>query len=393
MPRVAGSSYYEGSEDVIIASLAVPAHAALREVFFLLWSIEQANPRGARGWVVTNEPTESAQLKLFIFPSEWRNVACNVMRADVLASGAHATGVCGFEIDAHQMADAFRAKAWALCEAKTGLVIHRHVIGHTFATGRVFFLAFPGGAAPISSRLSQSFRLAYHQAESMDQPTLHSLLTLRHQNSLFVAGAMAGDEIDRALDATNCVSVAFLPQPERLNALRLARLCETALDEAAGPGFRVTSPFARLTDELIGIDQADPEAMNEWVERLNEAERLALSDPMTRQLSGVSLDKPVTEQHLVEALKRLSRFDAVGTAEHADAFERLLREMLGPSALGPRHASDQETDSRVDLLSASEPLGRLASIDRMLYDLTRLGEGPKDPPADRIASILGRKER
>lgn len=353
----------------------------------MLWAIEQYNPKGARGWVVSNDPRESARLLLFAYPSSWTEVECNQMRTDVLASGAHENGLCGFVIAPQVMHAAFLSPGSALCESATRLVLYRHIRGRPFLNGRVFALTFAGGAPnPAFAELGSRLRLHYPNAERMDAATRHALFALRSHGSILVSGALGGDELERALDAPDYIRLVCLPDPRRLLAARLDLLRENALDQERSRAFLAASPFARPAADLAALDPGDDAAVEAWGSRLTEVERRRLSDPIVRHLSGAEAEVEIDERHLVQAMNTLARFDVVGLHSDPDAFAATVSELL---RLQPAPtAGEAPLTHWAEALARAPVCAGLTGYDSRLIAFVRLGFGAKEPTPEQIAAVL-----
>lgn len=353
----------------------------------MLWAIEQYNPKGARGWVVTNDPRESARLLLFAYPSTWTEVDCNQMRTDVLASGAHENGLCGFVIAPDVMHAAFLSPGSALCENATRLVLHRHIRGRPFLNGRIFALTFLGApASPAFVELGSRFRLHYPNAERMDAATRHALFALRNHASILVSGALAGDELERALDAPDFIRLVDLPDPRRLLAARLDLLRENALDKERARAFLQASPFARLAAELATLDPGDDAALEAWGRGLTEAERRRLSDPIVRHLSGAEAEAAIDERHLAQALNVLARFDAIGLAGDPASFAATVSELL---QLQPAPAAGEAPLTHwAEALARAPVCAGLTGFDARLIAFVGLGFGAREPTPEQIAAVM-----
>ncbi|MEZ0167573.1 hypothetical protein [Microvirga sp. TS319] len=359
----------------------------------MIWNIERFNSKGASGWLVTNDPVETPRLLLYFHPGNWTPLECNVSRPDVKAVGAHATGLCGFRLDARMMARAAKTPVTAIFEERTRLLLYRFVPDRSFIKGQVLFLTFPASYPnPLVEDLKTRFQLGYSQAERIDRNTRTYMFDIRFTDSILIAGTLKGDEALQVADQDRFRLVTQFSPPAEALAQRLDRMCEIAVHPEHGATFLTGSLYGPLTASLMKADLSQPEALAHWYENLSEQDRLLLSDPVVRQLSSAAPHYMIDEAHLVQALRLLSRFSAIGTTEQPEQFIDLLRDSFGIDDTDlPDGAGHPALSTRAAILAGSDALKKLTIFDQKLYDLVGLTLGKGDPKMEDARAILARR--
>ncbi len=251
-------------------------------------------------------------------------VSATVIRPEFLASGRHATGLCGFHIAS--VPDLGSYADLELREASTGLLVYKRPQSTQLANTKVFRLEMH--LLPLrrfDEAFKDRFQYWYEGIERHGLETTMHTFRIPRCTSLYLSGRLMWQGIQ-----------ALLPEFKRLIVLRdpFHELAERLLvlknlrgDQPSLLGARDLSTFQCVIEFLSEVDAFDARFCKTFVKRAPAEVLKALANPFVRQLASHD-QAELPKNALATALQALSSFDVVGVRDDAEAFSNSVAEIL-----------------------------------------------------------------
>lgn len=302
----------------------------------MLFNIEVDRGNQIVGYIVPDDFTKSATLRILDGGSKLAELPCLEERPALVVAGRHATGRCGFTIDERIVPNLSQIEALEIYDADTEILIYRRRKGEEVAHRRVFRLEthlFP--LWRLDEGAERKFRLFHKGIERHGRETATQMFQLNDVSSIYLSGRLALKSYENYLhDQFDCVGLLHDPYMELAERLLTLKHVTKFGDQLLGP--RDTVSF-RPAVEFASRIEPDEKALRRAFDVMPKEVIALLSNPLTRQLAADALDSPPPKDGVARALSSLAAFSVLGLREHVDLFleevEALLE--LTPGSLPP----------------------------------------------------------
>ena len=307
-------------------------------------------------------------------------VHANELRPEVLASGRHATGLCGFHIDAVAVPGLDTCPDLELREAGTGLLVYRRPRNGQLAGTKV--LRLETHLLPLrrfDEGFGDSFHYWYEGIERLGLETTSHMFRIPHCSSLYMSGRLRFPAIQSLVAGFKLLIVLRDPFHELAERLLVFKNLPNDGGSVLGP--RDLAVFQGAIDFVHEVEAFDARFCRNFTKWASPEVLRVLANPLVRQLSAPD-DAEMPRDALASALQALSCFDVVGVRDDGQAFRHAVGEMLGRTA-PPLH----EYSRVVELGERLRAFGRADTIldkDLELYEgvkqafaSVRAGEAPR----------------
>lgn len=321
------------------------------------------------GWVTPDNPAAEPAVIAMLDDGRRHRIAASQVWPDLRAYGLHATGLCGFVVDAASCPGLRDWGGVALFDEHSNTLIYRRPT-ELVSAARLFHLE-TGADAVVASALGPRFQLAYGSAEFIGEETLVGILDIAFTSSVFVSGALRYRRFERQLRAAGFQCSILLGDPLRTLAATLLRLQAQARD-FPGPERWRRLGRERLVDQFATVDLSDRASLADGLDRLGVEALRSLADPVTRLLSATDPQQALGDSDVGTALERLAAFDLIGFEEDAETFAADLDRLLADG-----RSTDLRIDMRDDLapvveaLATCGPAAGLVALDQDLVAAAR----------------------
>ncbi len=281
-------------------------------------------------------------------------------RPALVASGRHATGLCGFRIGAAEVPGLAGLADAEIREPGTGLAIYRRRWGRPVVERRVFRLETRlSGSARFDRAMEPHFQAWHRQIDRLGAESVDQLFLLNGASS-YASGRLQVPAHAALADGSVTV-LALLRDPFEELADRLA-----VLSGARGPVARHLSLRERMAlfpaiEALDGVDATCPRALRRLFRRLPAEAAAALSNPVTRQLTVADPGGLCAPGAVAAALRALAGFEVVSIAELPGQFEAAAAGVLGIAPPAP-----ERDPHRGEIAPAADALARISTVEAML---------------------------
>ncbi len=301
----------------------------------MLFEVEDDQGASIRCHLVPDAGGTTPSLRILDGGRELATVEANELRPEIRASGRHATGLCGFRIEAVPgLAD---CRDLELREARSGLLVYRRLGGGHLADARV--LRLETHLLPLrrfDEAFAGRFQLWYEGIERLGLETTTHLFRIPRCASLYLSGRLRFPAIRPLVDGFKRLIV--LRDPFHELAERLLVLRNLPNGGNAVLGARDVAVFQGAIDFLHETGSFDARFCRNFTKWAPPAVLKALSNPVVRQLSTADDAEPGRDA-LAVALQALADFDVVGVRDDGEAFRHAAGELLGCPAPAMREYS------------------------------------------------------
>ncbi len=252
----------------------------------------------------------------------------NQNRPELVDSGRHSTGMCGFIIDDSVIPGVAGLPHLDINEAETGLEIYRRPRG-TFLNDKVFRLETH--LLPlwrIDDALKDRFQYWYRGIDRRGIETSMQVFCIVDLKSAYISGRLFIKSIELYLTQGFKSVVIFRdPYEELAERLIILKNVTDKTRELLGPRDMLT--FEPVIESLGEFEKLEEDALRRFVRRAPNEVLTPLSNPLTRQLSCGTPDETPKKTSVAQSLSALAAFDVVCLRSDAKHFSEALGEMLG----------------------------------------------------------------
>ncbi|MBY6239673.1 hypothetical protein [Methylosinus sp. Sm6] len=316
----------------------------------MLFNIEADRGNRIVGYVAPDEFTKSPTLRVTSNGVEVAQFVCKDERPALVAAGRHATGCCGFTIDASIVPDIANNDTLELTDVDTGIVIYRRRKKSQVLDQSVFRLEthlFP--LWRLDEQVEHKFQYFHKGVERHGRETAMQVFNLTNASSLYLSGRLAFSAYQSFLhDRFKCVALLHDPYVELAERLLTLKHVAKFGDDLLGPrdmlSFNAAIEFAQQIDD-------DDRRLRRAFDQMQKNVIALLANPLTRQLASEDIDDPPPRTGVAKALAALATFAVVGVRDRSDAFLEAVEALLKipPGALSPlpRFAAVEELGARL----------------------------------------------
>jgi hypothetical protein len=320
----------------------------------MLFNIEADRGNQIVGYVVPDEFTKSPVLRISSNGVTIGELVCREERPALVVAGRHATGLCGFKLDASIVPDLAQNDNLELTDVDTGIVIYRRRKGAQVAQKSVFRLEthlFP--LWRFDEEIEHKFQFFLKGVERHGRETAMQVFHL-NASSLYLSGRLAYSAYQSFLnDRFKCIVLMHDPYVELAERLLTLKHVAKFGDELLGPRDMISYSAAIGFAQRLGHDER---TLRRAFDMMPKEVITVLANPLTRQLAADSLDEPPPRNGVAKALAALSSFAVVGLREQPSVFLEEVEALLeAPPATLP-------------------PLPRFTAVEALASTLRRLPE-------------------
>ena len=293
----------------------------------MLFNLEEDHGSRLRLYLIPDAGGATPAIRLFSAGVELARISADTVRPEVVASGRHATGLCGFNITEEAVPGLAACADLELREAETGLLIYRRARPGFVPDLKVFRLETH--LLPLrrfDEAVRDRFQVWHQGIDKQGIETAMQCFMLTNCASLYVSGRLQFQAVETHL--RDFRSLILMRDPFRELAERLLMLRN--LPEECGDllGARDVLTFRIVVDYLRSFETLDHRFCKQLIRRAPESVLRVLSNPVMRQLSSRNPDEVPKKNAMSAALQALSGFDVVGVRDDAALFATLAQDCL-----------------------------------------------------------------
>ena len=303
--------------------------------------------------------------------SEIKILAANEHRPELVGSGRHSTGMCGFILDDSVLPGIAGIGALEIEEAETGLPVYRRP-RPTFLQEKVFRMETH--LLPlwrIDDAVKERFQYWYRGIDRRGYETSTQVFCIVDLASAYISGRMFLKTVEQYLASGFKTVVLFRdPYEELAERLIILKNATEKTKELLGPRDSLT--FEPVMDGLSDVERLDEESLRRFFKRSPAEVTRPLMNPFVRQLTCGGPDDMPRKTAIAQALLVLSSFEIVSLRSDAAHFSGALGEMLGlePGAIPVMNEYGRVSDLARTLRAINEVEG-LIDYDLNIYEQTR----------------------
>lgn len=294
----------------------------------MLFSIDEDAGTRIVGWIMPDNPSSTPHVVVFTGGQMRKVVRATVLRPLLREQGLHETGICGFVVDQHAVADLPDMADLELYDEATNIRIYRRRPATAKADLKLFRLetrVVPQSA--LNEPFQDLFHMAFTRLDRMPEEAVRSILGIPFSPSIFCAGRLYFRTYepllrDRGFKCSVLVRDPFEELAEQLLALRWAvktpNLAYSVLSETYRP----------LVESLGKADLTEMADLQAWLGALTPFERTLIASPLARLLTCRSSDENLEAGAVEQALQTLADMDVVGHFNGVETYWDTLRAVL-----------------------------------------------------------------
>lgn len=294
----------------------------------MLFSIDEDAGSRVVGWIMPDNPSSTPHVAVFTGGEMRKVVRATVLRPLLREQGLHETGICGFVVDQHVLADIEGAADLELYDEATNIRIYRRRPPAAKADLKLFRLEtrlVP--QVGLTEPLQDLFHMAFTRLDRVPEEAARAIIGIAFTPSIFCSGRLyfrAYEPLlkDRGFKCSVLVRDPFEEMAEQLLALRWAVKSPSLAYSVLADAFRP------LVDSLAKADVGQMGQLEAWLGGLTPFERAQLSNPLARLLTCRSSDENPESSAVEQALQTLADMDVVGLAGTEEAYWATLGAVL-----------------------------------------------------------------
>ena len=252
-------------------------------------------------------------------------------RPSLVVAGRHQSGRCGFRIDESTVPGLASVSDLEIHDDATGLLVYRRPLPQYVHRKVVRFETHLYPLWRIDEALRPSFQHYIRGAEFHGLETVTQHFLLNAVPSFYLSGRIGHRPFsflfDGSFDLWCMVNEPFAELAERLLVLRKAKAGGVdLLGPRDGPRFAAAAEFA------AALPAGDAKALKKALRAIPPEVAIALSNPLTRQLTASTPDDMPGGAAVAGALDAMSGFKAVGLRDAPNPCLEAIAELVGRPA-------------------------------------------------------------
>jgi hypothetical protein len=299
----------------------------------MLFNLEADTGDRLSGYIVPDGFTGVPLISVRHRGEELLVLKANEVRHALVAAGRHETGTCGFTLDTALLPDLAALADLELVDIDSGLLIYRRPGTHNI---RKKLLRLETHFFPLwrfDYALYDHFQYFAKGVEQLGRETVTQLFLLNQIDSVFISGRILYKNYAYFIES-GFQTVALLHDPyeelaERL--LVLSKIKQAGSDHLGmrdNMHLRAAIEFAQNLP-LQNLPNNDTKALHRAIRNMPGDVAVALTNPVTRQLTTATPDEMPSGGAVALALDLLASFALVGLRREQRKFVAGLAELLG----------------------------------------------------------------
>ena len=297
-------------------------------------------------------------------------LTANNVRPEILASGRHATGQCGFLIDDGIVSNLAAVDDLEVVEEKSGLRVYRRRLP-THLEDKVFRLeTHLMTLRTIDDVFKERFQFWYPGVDRHGSETARQVFHIHQLNSAYISGRLLLNNVQLDL-SKGYRSIAMLRDPFNELAERLIILKNIGSRAEELLGARDALTFEPVIEALAEVAAFDRQSCKRFFKRAEKPVLAVMSNPLVRQLTSNSFEETPSKGRMGTALEMLAQFEVLGLRSDAATFAHAVAETFDVDPAGVPVVS--EPPSVVELgaiLRESREAEAILDLDLELFEYT-----------------------
>ncbi|ARN81103.1 hypothetical protein [Methylocystis bryophila] len=293
----------------------------------MLFNIEADRGNQIVGYLVPDDFTKSPTLRVRDSGSVLTEFPCLEERPSLVAAGRHGTGRCGFTVDESTVPSLAQNSGLELYDADTDILIYRRRQTADVTQEKIF--RFETHLFPLwrlDEHAEHKFQFFHKGVDRHGRETATQMLQLNNASSIYLSGRVAFKPYENHLhDRFRCIALIQDPYVELAERLLMLKNVPKLSKQVLGPRDVITY---RSAIEFSQAVEPDEKSLLRAFDAISKEAIAVLTNPMTRQFAGDSLDEPPPKGAVARALASLSTFSLIGLREDEDLFLDALEALM-----------------------------------------------------------------
>ena len=336
----------------------------------MLFSVEYDQGSVIKAYVIPDAAVASPTLRIRSAGNDLAVVTATDVRAEILASGRHSTGQCGFLIDDAVIPNLATYADLEMVEVKSGLRVYRRK-QPTHLAAKVFRLeTHLMGLRNIDDVFRERFQYWYPGVDRHGSETARQVFHIHQMDSAYISGRILLSSVQLDL-SKGYSSIAMLRDPFNELAERLIILKNIGTRTEEMLGARDALTFEPVIEALHEVESFDRQSCKRFFKRADASVLGPLGNPLVRQLTSNNFEEAPARGWMSTALYMLSQFDVLGLRSDAAAFAHAIAENfhVDPATV-PIVSEPQSVVELGAILRESREAEAILELDLELYDHT-----------------------
>lgn len=300
----------------------------------MLFSVENDNGSSIRAYVIPDSAGSAPTVRIRSGRTELAVVTATDVRPEVIASGRHATGQCGFLIDDTVISNLESYADLEIVEEKSGLLIYRRKMPGVLDC-KVFRLETH--LLPLwrfDDSFKDRFQFWYKGVDRHGSETASQVFCIHNLQSAYISGRLLFSNIQFYL-SQGYRAIAMFRDPFDELAERMIVLKNVGLQATELLGARDAMTYEPVIEALSEIETFDRASCKRFFKRAGDQVFSILNNPLVRQLTSNNLDEIPTKSCISTALQVLAGFEVLGLRSDAAGYSQAVAETfeLAPSSI------------------------------------------------------------
>lgn len=293
----------------------------------MLFSVEYDTGDAIGFYLVPDTGGTAPSVRILNDGVELMVLPANQQRPEIVESGRHSTGMCGFVIDESVVPGIATLEAIDISETESGLLIYRRP-RESFLQEKIFRLETH--LLPlwrIDDAVRDRFQYWYRGIDRRGFETANQVFCIVDMASAYISGRLFLKTVEQFLTGFKSVVLFRDPYEELAERLIILKNATEKTKELLGPRDAMT--LEPVIEQLSDIEQLDEESCRRFFRRAPGDVIGPLSNPFVRQLTCSGPDEFPKKTVLAQSLAMLASFEVVSLRSDALHFSEALAEMIG----------------------------------------------------------------
>ena len=346
----------------------------------MLFSVENDSGSSIKAYVIPDSAGTSPSVRIRSEGNELAVVTATVVRPEIVASGRHATGQCGFLINDSVVENLNAYADLEIVEAASGLLIYRRKVP-AYLDSKIFRLETH--LLPLwrfDDAFKDRFQFWYKGVDRHGSETSTQVFCIHNLDSAYISGRMLFSKIQFYL-SQGYRTIAMFRDPFDELAERMIVLKNVGAQATELLGARDAMTYEPVIEALAEIETFDRASCKRFFKRAGEPVFSVLNNPLVRQLTSNSLDEVPTKSCISTALQILAGFEILGLRSDAAGYSQAVAETFdfAPSSV-PVMTEFARVTELGNILRDIKDAELLLEHDLELYDHTSRAFGALEAP-------------
>ncbi len=336
----------------------------------MLFSVEHDLGSSLRFYLIPDAAGMAPCVRIRSGGNDLAVISATDVRPEILASGRHATGLCGFLIDDTLIPGLAFYSDLEVIETSSDLRIYRRKLP-TYLAAKVFRLeTHLLRLRNFDQFFANRFQYCYSGIDSRGSETSMQVFHIHNLESAYISGRMLLNRVQSDLNQ-GFRAITIFRDPFEEMAERLIVLKNVGAQAAELLGARDALTYEPVMEALYDINALDRTSCKRLFKRADREIASLLNNPLSRQLTSNSFEETLTKSCISRALQALSNFEVIGLRSDAAGYAQAVAELLDvePTAVPVVPESSQVVELG-KILRDIKDVELILEHDLELYDQT-----------------------